>query len=711
MTRHDTKPDDREERLDRVIAEFLEGSGTDSVADRRRWLTRYPEFFDELSDFFAGRDEVEKLAAPLRDLARTADVDPDPDWLGPSEVPDHIGRIGPYEILDRVGRGGMGVVYKGHDAALNRYVAVKALAPQWSSDPAARRRFTREAQAAAAVSHPHVITIHAVGEWRGRPFLVMEFVTGVSLQQRIDECGSLELKELLRIGMQVASGLAAAHAQGLIHRDIKPSNIMLENELARVKITDFGLARAVDDTRLTQYGTLAGTPAYMAPEQARGEPMDRRSDLFSLGSALYAMATGCVAFPGESSVEVIRRVSDGDPTPVRTLNPEIPEWLAEIVGRLHAKDPADRFQSAGEVADLLERHLARLQDPSLPAVEHPWVRRPSRVVAAGNALARRRGVRRLALMALLLAVAGGSAAWTRWLLQDQAPEPEPVAAQPPATPAPPDPEKLVAVYRQDFRDSRYDNRWLRLEPDGPAGNLVRPEARGLRIAIPAKTNTAGIGTFTRFGVHGDFEITASFEILKVDKPKDGGSVGPELYLRTIDGWGDYVAMARFIRAPEAEPHILVARGEKVEGQIRYHTSEHKNAITAGRFRITRSGPMVQYLLAPADSDDFRELATDDFGIKDLNMVRLMAKINGAGVPLDLLWKDLTIRAESLPGWTDPAAPPPRASMWLVLLAGLVFVAVLALALWWHGARRAPKDRALRAGIDDLPVRNRSRSRA
>ena len=304
-------------------------------------------------------------------------------------MPDHLGRLGPYEVVDRVGRGGMGVVYKGHDAALNRYVAIKVLAPQWASDPAARRRFTREAQAAAAVSHPHVITIHAVGEWRGRPFLVMEFVTGVSLQQRIDEGGPVELKELLRIGVQVASGLAAAHAQGLIHRDIKPSNIMLENELARVKITDFGLARAVDDTRLTQYGTLAGTPAYMAPEQARGEPLDRRSDLFSLGSVLYAMATGRAAFRGESSVEVIRRVSDGDPSPVRELNPEAPEWLAEIIERLHAKDPADRFQAAGEVADLLERHLARLQDPSLPPVEHGWVRRPSRVAATARGLARR----------------------------------------------------------------------------------------------------------------------------------------------------------------------------------------------------------------------------------------------------------------------------------------------------------------------------------
>ena len=519
MLQRPTDPANREERLDRVIAEFLEQSATAPEADRRRWLARYPEFFDELSDFFADRDAVEEITAPLRDLVRAADDEPDTDWLAPSEVPDHLGRLGPYEVVDRVGQGAMGVVYKGQDAALNRYVAIKALAPQWASDQAARRRFTREAQAAAAVTHPHVITIHAVGEWRGRPFLVMEFVTGLSLQQRIDERGPLELKELLRIGVQVASGLAAAHAQGLIHRDIKPSNIMLENELARVKITDFGLARAVDDARLTQDGTLVGTPSYMAPEQARGEPMDRRSDLFSLGSVLYAMATGLAAFRGESSVEVIRRVSDGEPAPVRTLNPEAPDWLAEIIERLHAKAPADRFQSAGEVADLLERHLARLQDPSLPPVEHPWRRRPSRLAAIGRDLARRAGAGRLAIPLLLLAVAAGSAAWTRWALQ------VPPAATDPA-PRLSDRLKAAWEYRCDFRDGRYDYRWLHLEPNGPLASLAKPDRRGLRIAIPPKTDCRGVGAFTLFGVHGDFEVTASFEVLRADRPREGDGRRP-----------------------------------------------------------------------------------------------------------------------------------------------------------------------------------------
>jgi serine/threonine protein kinase len=688
MTRPEIDPHDREERLDRAIAEFLEESGTDPGADRRRWLSRYPEFFDELSDFFADRDEVEKLAAPLRDLARTADLAPDDgDWLAPSEVPDHLGRIGDYEVVDRVGRGGMGVVYKGHDAALNRYVAIKALAPQWASDPGARRRFTREAQAAAAVSHPHVITIHAVGESRGRPYLVMEFVTGASLQQRIDEAGPVELKELLRIGVQVASGLAAAHAQGLIHRDIKPSNIMLENDLARVKLTDFGLARAVDDARLTQYGTLAGTPAYMAPEQARGEPMDRRSDLFSLGSVLYAMATGRAAFRGESSVEVLRRVSDGDPTPVRELNPEIPEWLAEIIGRLHAKDPADRFPSAGELADLLERHLARLQDASLPPVEHPWVRRPSRLVAKGKALAHRLRARRLVVPVLLVAVAAGSAAGTRWLMQASTPAGASAGGTSPSE------DRFRAGYWCDFRDGRYDYRWLHLEPNGPLTALAKPDRRGFRIQIPPRTDCRGIGAFTLFGIRGDFEVTASFEILRADRPKDGGGVGPELYLRGGDGWGNYLSLARLMRTAEAQPQILVAWAERVDGEIQYHGDQKKTDLKSGSFRITRVGSTVRYFVAPRagddfrkDTDNFREFAQHEFGTKDIDTVRLMAQVNNSDAGLDVIWKDLEIRAEALPGLDDGGASDSRGwSSWWSLPA--ILAVIVAGAAWWSGPRR------------------------
>jgi serine/threonine protein kinase len=368
----------REERLNEVLACYIDEVESGVVQDRRTWLVRYPEFYDELSDFFTDRDDFEKIAAPLRDVSRAGEDELALDWLDPPADPDHLGRLAGYEVIDWLGRGGMGVVFKGFDEALNRYVAIKVLAPQWAPDANARRRFSREARAAAAISHPHVITIHAVGEWKARPFLVMEYVTGASLQQRLDDGARLELREIVRIGMQIALGLADAHAQGLIHRDIKPANIMLENDLARVKITDFGLARAVDDTFLTQHGTLAGTPRYMAPEQARGDRLDRRADLFSLGGVLYALCTGQPAFQGDSTPAVIRQVCEAQPTPIRVLEPDVPGWLVEIIDRLLAKDPAERFQSASEVADLLGRHLARDQDSTLPPVEHSWVKRPRR---------------------------------------------------------------------------------------------------------------------------------------------------------------------------------------------------------------------------------------------------------------------------------------------------------------------------------------------
>ncbi len=291
-------------------------------------------------------------------------------FLAPTDWPDSLGRLGTYEVKGVLGRGGMGIVLKAFDPALDRNVAIKVLSAPLASCGAARRRFLREARAAAAVVHVHVVSVFAVVETSGLPFLVMEYVPGRSLQDRLDRQGPLSLHEVLRIGMQTAAGLAAAHAQGLVHRDVKPANILLENGVERVKLTDFGLARAAADAGVTQSGLVAGTPNYMAPEQARGESTDHRADLFSLGSTLYAMCTGHPPFRAESAVAVLRRVSDDTPRPVREINPDMPEWLEAIIAKLHAKDPAGRFQSAAEAADLLSRCLAHVQEPlnvSLPA--------------------------------------------------------------------------------------------------------------------------------------------------------------------------------------------------------------------------------------------------------------------------------------------------------------------------------------------------------
>lgn len=290
--------------------------------------------------------------------------------LSPPSHPEMLGRIGRYEVERLIGAGGMGVVFKAFDTELNRPVAIKVLAPYLAGSGAARKRFAREARAAAAVVHEHVVAIHNVETDEESPFLVMPFVAGDSLQTRLDRDGALDVCEILRIGMQTAAGLAAAHAQGLVHRDVKPSNILLEEGVERTLLTDFGLAQASDDASLTRTGYHPGTPQYMSPEQARGDTVDARSDLFSLGSVLYTMCTGRPPFRAETSYGILRRITDNEPRPLREINPSIPIWLEGIVQKLQAKSPADRFQTAADVAELLEECLAHVQQPTtvkLPA--------------------------------------------------------------------------------------------------------------------------------------------------------------------------------------------------------------------------------------------------------------------------------------------------------------------------------------------------------
>jgi len=283
--------------------------------------------------------------------------------LGPTDHPHMLGRIGSYEVVGLVGIGGMGVVFKAFDAALNRFVAIKMLQPHLSQSGAARQRFEREGRAAAAVICDFILPIYAVSEWQGHPFLVMQYSAGMNLQKRLELSGPLKLCEILRIGMQTARGLAAAHAQGLVHRDVKPSNILLDGSVERAMLTDFGLARAADDASVTRTGLIAGTPMYMSPEQVRGERVDQRSDLFSLGCTLYAMCTGYPPFRGDSSYAIIRRIVEDTPRGLREVNPDVPQWLEQVIMKLLAKSPNDRYESAEQVADLLEDCLAHVQQP------------------------------------------------------------------------------------------------------------------------------------------------------------------------------------------------------------------------------------------------------------------------------------------------------------------------------------------------------------
>ena len=302
-------------------------------------------------------------------------------FLKPPTRPGSLGRLAHYEVLEVLGSGGFGTVMKAFDDRLHRVVAVKVLAPQLAASGAARTRFEREARSAAAVRDEHVVNVYAVSEpGDPLPYLVMELVAGQTLQAKLDKAGPLPPKEVLRIGSQIARGLAAAHKQGLIHRDIKPANILLENGVERVKVTDFGLARAADDASISQSGLVAGTPMFMSPEQARGDTLDTRSDLFSLGSVLYVLCTGRPPFRAETTLAVLKRVVEDDPRPVRDVNPEVPRWLADVVAKLHAKAPADRFQTAAEVAELLSGYLAELQQQGT-VVARPGIAPPRKAAA------------------------------------------------------------------------------------------------------------------------------------------------------------------------------------------------------------------------------------------------------------------------------------------------------------------------------------------
>jgi serine/threonine protein kinase len=276
------------------------------------------------------------------------------DFLAPAQAPDELGRLGPYRILKILGHGGMGVVFEAEDPQLRRKVALKAMLPALAASETARQRFLREAQAAAAVEHDHIVPIHLVGEDRGVPFIAMPFLKGESLEQRLARQARLPFHEVVRIGRETAAGLAAAHKRGLIHRDIKPANLWLEEETGRVKILDFGLARATaDSAQLTQSGAIVGTPAYMAPEQTKGQPLDPRCDLFSLGCVLYRMCTGELPFKGADTISTLMAVATAEPPPPRKIESSVPRAFSDLVMQLLAKEPAERTPSAQALLEAL----------------------------------------------------------------------------------------------------------------------------------------------------------------------------------------------------------------------------------------------------------------------------------------------------------------------------------------------------------------------
>ncbi len=280
---------------------------------------------------------------------------PDPvSHFDPPRRPGSLGRLAHYEVESYLGQGGFGTVVKAFDEKLQRPVAIKLLASIFGPQSSARERFFREARAAATIRHENVVQIYAVEE-HPRPYIVMEYVPGETLQDRLDRDGRIPVAEALTIASQVALGLAAAHDRGLVHRDIKPCNILLENvgDTIHARIADFGLALSKADSRLTQSGVVAGTPMFMAPEQASGKTLDGRADLFSLGSLLYIMLSGTPPFGDSDVMIVLSRIVSQEPVSLSELDPELPAHVIEIVKRMHAKKPEQRFQNGREVSNAL----------------------------------------------------------------------------------------------------------------------------------------------------------------------------------------------------------------------------------------------------------------------------------------------------------------------------------------------------------------------
>jgi WD40 repeat protein len=337
-------------------------------------------------------------------------------FLAPRQRPDELGRLGAYRVLKVLGGGGMGLVLLAHEPAADRQVAIKVLRPDRAADPQARQRFQREARLTARVSHDHVVPVYFVGEERGTPYLVMPLLRGEPLDARLARDKRLTIPEAVRIGCEMAEALAAAHALGLIHRDIKPSNVWLEAPNGRVKVLDFGLARGGDGS-VTGSGAVLGTPAYMAPEQAAGLPLDARADLFALGCVLYEMLTGERAFSGPDVMAVFRRLATHEPPPPRQVNPAVPSALSDLVARLMSKDAAARPASAAEVADRLRRLEADLA-PRPEPYKVPTSQIPQLAAKPAAPARRRRWLALLAAAAALLLVS--VLAW-RWGFGGRAP--------------------------------------------------------------------------------------------------------------------------------------------------------------------------------------------------------------------------------------------------------------------------------------------------
>ena len=329
---------------------------------------RGPRVFSTLFSSVISRPRI--ITTELRDTDRAAMAvhDGRTEKVAAPPLIEPQGHIGRFEIRRSLGAGGMGEIFESYDTELERIVAIKVLATKHIEDETMKQRFLREARMASQLNHPNIATIHEIGEASGNPYIVMEYVEGQTVSERL-EGGPLPLSEILDFGVQAADALAEAHECGVVHRDIKCSNIMITSR-GKVKVLDFGLAkpqsilnRAADKTRLTESGVLLGTVSYMSPEQATGNgEVTHLADIFSLGVVLYEMTTGRLPFEGETYFQTIEAIKKRAPSPIKKHRNDTPEGLAVIIERLLRKSPAERYQACSEVADDL-RTLTRTSIP------------------------------------------------------------------------------------------------------------------------------------------------------------------------------------------------------------------------------------------------------------------------------------------------------------------------------------------------------------
>jgi predicted Ser/Thr protein kinase len=391
MSETSSTPSERDQRLERILADYLHAVEAGQQPDRDEWLRRHPDLAGELRSFFRNRDEVERLAGPLKEQSPAL-----PETIGPDGLPvDGVGAMvryfGDHELMEEIARGGMGVVYKARQVSLNRVVALKMILAGQFASAGEVTRFRQEAENAANLDHPNIVPIYEVGEHQGQQYFSMKLIEGGSLAATMDEVRR-DPRLVAQLLASVARAVHHANLRGVLHRDLKPANILLDTA-GEPHVTDFGLAKRLQgDARLSQSGTIVGTPSYMAPEQARGEKsLTVAADVYSLGAILYELLTGRLPHVGATLAEVLLQVLEKEPAPPRKVKSDIDRDLETICLKCLQKEPVKRYESAASLADDLERFCSGEPIRARPVghVERLWrwcKRQPALAAASAAAV-------------------------------------------------------------------------------------------------------------------------------------------------------------------------------------------------------------------------------------------------------------------------------------------------------------------------------------